>query len=81
MVNVKFFGIARLKFKEKEIQIEAGTVKDLCQAIADRYSVPFKDVKQFLIYVNGVNIVDLKTFRTPLKDGDNLMFLSPSSGG
>lgn len=81
MVNVKFFGIARIKFKEKEINVEAKNVKELLGVIADRYNVSVKDVKQFLIYVNEVNIVDLKTFRTPLKDGDKLMFLSPSSGG
>jgi len=81
MVTVKFFGIARIKFQEKEICVESSSVKELCEVIAKRYNVPVKDVKQFLIYVNEVNIVDLKTFRTPLKDGDKLMFLSPSSGG
>lgn len=81
MVKVRFFGIARIKFKEKEIQIESSNVKELLQKIAERYNITLKDAKQFLIYVNDVNITDLKVFRTPLKDGDEVIFLSPSSGG
>ncbi len=81
MVTVKLFGTARVKFHEKEFQVEAGTVKELMEVLADRFSVRTKDVKQFLIYVNEVNITKLKMYRTKLNEGDVIMFLSPASGG
>lgn len=81
MVTVKFYGIARIKFKEKEITVDCSNVKELLSIIAERYSISLKDAKQFLVFVNDVNIVNLKTFRTPLKDGDKVEFLSPSAGG
>lgn len=81
MVIVKLFGTARLKFNEKEVQVEASTVKELTVVLAERYGVKAKDIRQFLIFVNDSNITALKMFRTKLNDGDVIMLLSPASGG
>lgn len=81
MVTVKLFGTARVKFHEKEFQVEASTVKELTEVLALRYSVKPKEFKQFLTFVNDVNINKLKMFRTKLADGDVVMLLSPASGG
>lgn len=81
MVKVKFFGGARAKFNEKEISLEAANVKDMNKKIAERFGVELNVLKQFLIYVNEVDIRGLKNYRTKLKDGDTVMYFSPSSGG
>ena len=81
MVVVKFLGIARIKFKEKELHLEASTIKELAEILAEHFSVKPKEFKQFVILVNEVNINKLKMFRTKLATGDVVMFLSPASGG
>ncbi len=81
MIEVKLFGTARLDLNMKETQIEADTVKDLLKGIAKQAGVPDKKMKQFLVYVNEVNIDQLQRFKTKLVDGDKIMILSPSSGG
>lgn len=81
MVTVKFFGSARVKFKVKEIQIEALTIKELMSQVALQFNVNAKDIKQYLIYVNEVNITQLNLYRTKLNDGDIIYLLSPASGG
>lgn len=81
MIEVKFFGTARVKFQVRSIEVEASDVKELISVVAERFSIREKEVKQFLIYVNDVNIASLKMYKTKLKDGDKVMFLSPASGG
>ncbi len=81
MVNVRLFGMARINFDKKAFQIEAASVKELVQKMAKMTGIPKSDAKQYLIFVNEINIDKLKRFRTKLNDGDEVLFLSPSSGG
>ncbi|HKL94591.1 MAG TPA: MoaD/ThiS family protein [Clostridia bacterium] len=81
MVHIKFFGTARVKFGKSEMVANAKCVKELLQIVADEFGVRVKDIKQFLIYVNEINISKLKMWRTKLYEGDQIMFLSPASGG
>jgi len=81
MIKVLLYGIARLKFNTKQLDIEANSVKDLLTKMALMLNVKYKDMKGFLIYVNDINITDLSMFKTKLKDGDVVMILSPSTGG
>ncbi len=81
MVTAKFFGTARIVLKMKTEQIEALDVNELLSIIANKANVSAKKMKQFLVYVNEVNIDVLQNFKTKLKDGDVVMVLSPSSGG
>lgn len=81
MVKVYLYGTARVQFKEKMIELDVKSVKELLEKVAERYNVKVKDVKQHLIFVNEVNILSLKRYRTELKDGDIVYLLSPASGG
>lgn len=81
MVHIKFFGTARVKFGKKEMDADAKNVKELLKIVADEFGVTVKDMKQFLVYVNEVNINKLSMWRTKLYDADQIMFLSPASGG
>ena len=81
MVNVKFFGTARVKFQTRSLDVDADDVKTLIEKIAKHFGIHEKDLKQFLVYVNEKNITELKMYKTKLADGDTVMFLSPASGG
>ena len=66
MVKVKFFGTARVLLKDKEMEREFSSVAEMIDAIIVKYNVTKKDMKQYYIYVNEVNIAKLKKYKTPL---------------
>lgn len=81
MVTVKLFGAARINFKDKQVELDASTVKEVLEKLAAKYGAPVKDFKQFVYFVNDVNIDKLKMYKTPLSDGDVVMVISLGSGG
>ena len=81
MVTVRLFGAARVNFKDREVHIEASTVKELVDKLIEKYNSNMKSWKQFMYYVNDVSIEDLKLYKTPLKDGDVVMVVSLGTGG
>lgn len=81
MVKVKFFGTARVLLQDKEMEGDFKNVKEMLEGIIQKYGVTMKDMKQYYVYVNEVNISKLKKYKTELKDGDVVYLLSPASGG
>lgn len=77
MVTIKLFGTLRLKTGCKGIESEVSTVKEGCEALCEATGLPFKEVKRCIIVVNGTQ----SKLNTPLCDGDELAFFSPSGGG
>ena len=78
MVEVKFYGIARITLGCAGVQTEASTIKELQEKLAVQFALPVKKISDFLVYVNDTQA---KNSRAKLHDGDKVMFLSPSSGG
>ena len=81
MIKVKFFGTARVLLQDKEMEGDFKNVKEMLEGIIQKYGVTMKDMKQYYVYVNEVNISKLKKYKTELKDGDVVYLLSPASGG
>lgn len=81
MVKIKFFGLLRLDIKLKEIEVEAASVKELLSAVAGRTGFTVKELKGYLIYVNGTLSTKLRGYRTRLNDGDVVIMMNPASGG
>ncbi len=83
MIRVRFFGLLRLDLGIREITVEAANVKELLVAVAAHTNGMFtaKQLKGYLIYVNGTLSTKLKGYRTKLKDGDEIIMMNPSSGG
>ena len=81
MVTVRLLGAARVNFKDREVHIEASTVKELVDKLIEKYNSNMKSWRQFMYYVNDVSIEDLKLYKTPLKDGDVVMVVSLGTGG
>lgn len=82
MVTVEFFGLYRLNYKMAKTEIEAVSIKELLEILANKYPVyTYKELKNSVILVNQINFLQLKKFRTPLKNNDVVFIMSPASGG
>lgn len=82
MIKVKFFGILRLSLQKSSVELEAENVSDLINNICKLMpEADYNDLRNSIIFVNDTEIVKLKGYRTKLRQGDEVMFLSPVSGG
>lgn len=82
MVKVEFFGLYRLAYQITHIDLDVDNILDLFEKLHefnDAYTA--KELKNSIVLVNGTNIMDLKKYRTKLVDGDNVIIMSPASGG
>lgn len=84
MVKVKLFGLFRLDTGIKEIELDAGTVKGLYPLLLEAAkkakpdtTVTAKDIDGCIVVINGVQ--SKKTSK--LRDGDEVMLMSPVCGG
>ena len=76
MITVKLFGLLRLESGIKEKQLEAATVKEVLEKLAQAGINP-KDLRACVIFVNGENV----NRRKKLKDGDLVVLMPPVAGG
>ena len=84
MVSVKLFGLFRLDTGLKELQAEAGSVKELYPILlaeAKRNNpmtkVTAKDIDGCIVIVNGKQCKK----SAKLRDGDEVFLMSPVCGG
>jgi MoaD family protein len=82
MIKVRFFGFIRSQVGVSSIEISAATVDEALKLISDKYeNIKLSTLKNSLIFVNSVDIGNLRMFKTALKEGDEVMILSPTAGG
>lgn len=88
-INITFYGMLRKTIGEKNICIEASTVKDAINILISRYGDDFSNflydengkIRRFLnIYVNGRDIRFLDNLNTKLND-DEISFIAAVGGG
>ncbi len=84
MVKVKLFGLLRLDTGLKELQLEAGSVKELYPLLLDcarrakpATTVTAADIDGCIVMINGRQ----GKKSSKLKDGDEVMLMSPVCGG
>jgi molybdopterin synthase sulfur carrier subunit len=91
-VKVKYFAIFReiTNKREEELEVKKGaTVKDLLEALAERYGKKFRDLvfngeavsDRLLMLVDGVNIYSLNSLETKLSENSTFVILPPVGGG
>lgn len=81
MINVKFLGLVQLLITTKETMVDSSTVDEALKIISRRYDIKLSILKNSIILVNEINIVQLRKFKTRLYDGDEIIILSPGGGG
>lgn len=84
MVKVKLFGLFRLDTGLKELELEAGSVKELypllleaAQKARPATKVTAADIDGCIVVINGKQ----GKKSSVLKDGDEVMLMSPVCGG
>ena len=84
MVTVKLFGTLRLETGVKELQLEAGSIRELIPLVCRELrrqrpdcAVSEKDFRACLATVNGVRA----NLRAKLRDGDMVVFFPAAAGG
>jgi MoaD family protein len=82
MIRVRFFGFIRSQVGVNSLEISANTVDEALKLISNKYeNIKLSTLKNSLIFVNSVDIGNLRMFKTALKEGDEVMILSPTAGG
>ena len=76
MITVKLYGLLRIESGIKEKQLEADTVAQVLDALAE-CGIPKGDLKGCVILLNGKSA----TKRSKLKNGDTVILMSPVAGG
>ena len=76
MITVKLFGLLRVESGIKERQVEAATVKEALQQMAQA-GLSEKELAGCVIFVNG----ESANKRRKLTDGDTVVLMPPVAGG
>ena len=76
MITVKLYGLLRIESGIKEKQLDAGTVREVLDALAG-CGIRKPDLDGCVIFVNGKNA----SKRSKLNDGDQVVLMSPVAGG
>jgi len=76
MITVKLYGLLRIESGIRERQLEAATVKEVLDILADG-GVDRRDLRGCVIFVNGKTA----NKRSKLTDGDQVVLMSPVAGG
>jgi molybdopterin converting factor small subunit len=82
MITVKIFGTYRLKSVKGELRLNAGTVKQVLVDIGQNCpELSEQELKQAILFVNKQQITGRRRLSMRLKDGDELVLISPMCGG
>ncbi|RLI82396.1 molybdopterin synthase sulfur carrier subunit [Archaeoglobales archaeon] len=88
MVKVKLFANFREAAGEKELDLDATTIKELLNTLVKKFQnlepLMFKDgrLRDYVhIMVNGKHINNLERLETSLKEDDTVAIFPPVSGG
>ena len=82
MVTVKFTSLLRREIGRERDSVAASTVADLLIELEKRYGTTFTGLLYSChIFVNGLSTVNSNGREPALKDGDEVLFLLPVTGG
>ena len=82
MITVKFFGLLNVDNNIKHLTVDNGKLKDVIEEIITKYpTITKKQLLSSVIFINKNQVTSNKRLSTTLKDGDEITFISPTSGG
>jgi len=80
MIKVRFFGLIRVYSGQRQIEVEAKTVRDALKK-ATELGVDNTLLSSALIFVNNRQLTGTRRMSYKLSPGDELSLLSPAGGG
>ncbi len=87
-IKVRLFANLREYAGTKELELEAGTVKESLEKLCKRFPgledmiFKDKDIRPYMnVFLNGRNISELNGLGTVLNPGDEIAIFPPVSGG
>jgi len=93
-INVEFLGLPMVSDvvgkKKLELEVSGNTVKDVIEELINRYGKKVRDAfydaqgnfdLMIQIALNGRSFIPPDKHNTPLKEGDNLIFMMLLAGG
>ena len=82
MITVKFFGLISVDYNIMQLHVKEGTVRQVLNEIRHSYpNISEQQLLQVIMFINKQHISGNKRLSVVLKDGDELVLISPSSGG
>ncbi len=90
VVKTVFYGALARATGEKEVEVEASTLREVLDRLVTKYGDEFRtkvfdaagNPRRFInIYVNGKDIRFLSNLDTTLKQGDKVLLIPAVSGG
>ncbi len=82
MVKVKFFGLIRSNHRVTEMEVEAGTVKEVVDQIIKRHPVITEhEIRNAVLIINKEKVMHLNRFLEVINDGDEIAFTNFVGGG
>ena len=77
MITIKLFGTLRLRTGFKEMQLYASDIEEVCLLLARVTGWGIKEFKACSFFLNGKEVKR----SAKLKEGDEVVLLSPPKGG
>ncbi len=82
MITVKFFGLLNVDNNIKHLTVDDGKFKDVIEEIITKYpTITKKQLLSSVIFINKKQVASKKSLSITLNNGDEISFISPSSGG
>ncbi len=82
MITVKFFGLLNVDSNVKQLTLNSGKLNKIIEEILIACpNLTKKQLLQSIMFVNKKQIASKKRLHMQLNDGDEIAFISPSSGG
>ena len=82
MISVKFFGLLNVENNIKHLSIEEDNFKKVIDAIlVEHPNITKNQLLKSIIFINKKQVSGKLSFNIRLNDGDEVVFISPSSGG
>lgn len=82
MITVKFFGLISVENNVRQLYAKAGKVYQVLNEIRQQCpNISEEQLKKAILVINNELVTNNKRFSIILKDGDELVLITPASGG
>jgi molybdopterin converting factor small subunit len=82
MVKVTFYNLLRSKYRINEVNVNAGTVKEIINQIIEIYpQIARDDLMQSVLFINQEKVMHLNRLDEMVEEGDDIVFTNFVGGG